>query len=541
MANLYRKPIVVNDPKTGRKVKTHARKWWGRYRNEHGVDRRVPLATDKSAAQAMLHQLVIKADRRAAGMEDPFEKHHKRSLVEHLADFRNYLTNKGSNAAYVRATEHQVRSVISACKFERISQISASRVQEFLAELRDRGHSISSSNHYLRSIKMFTRWLVRDHRTVEDRLLHLSKMNPDLDRRRVRRPLSMEEFGLLLKVAESGEPIQHVPGPDRAIVYIVGAYTGYRRNEIGSVTSRSFNFDSDPPTLTVEAGYSKHRRTDVLPLRRDFAERIRTWIEGKRKVRPDEPLFRISGKRTAEMLKKDLAATRAKWMNAASDPRERAERERSSFLAYEDDRGRVADFHAPRMTFITNLSRSGVSPKTAQTLARHSDINLTMNTYTLLGVMDQAAAVESLPPIPSGSHGREEQRQRPTGTTGQMAMENRSSVVPTVVPRGANNGAIRLASSAYDSASDCTEERVGRTQLKDTATRENPKETGRILTDPASDCIDMHRGLREGGVEPPHLAVQDPKSCASASSATLACERTVRSHRIVIDQPQNRA
>jgi integrase len=60
----------------------------------------------------------------------------------------------------------------------------------------------------------------------------------------------------------------------------------------------------------------------------------------------------------------------------------------------------VADFHSLRKTFITNLSLAGVTPKMAQSLARHSDINLTMNVYTMLNVSDQAAAVESLPPIP---------------------------------------------------------------------------------------------------------------------------------------------
>ncbi len=48
--------------------------------------------------------------------------------------------------------------------------------------------------------------------------------------------------------------------------------------------------------------------------------------------------------------------------------------------------GYYADFHSLRKTFITNLSRSGVSPKTAQTSVRHSDIKLTTNTYTMLVV-----------------------------------------------------------------------------------------------------------------------------------------------------------
>ena len=52
------------------------------------------------------------------------------------------------------------------------------------------------------------------------------------------------------------------------------------------------------------------------------------------------------------------------------------------------------------MTFITNLANAGVSPKAAQTLARHSDIRLTMHTYTSIELVEQAAAVERLPAIP---------------------------------------------------------------------------------------------------------------------------------------------
>ena len=282
-----------------------------------------------------------------------------------------------------------------------------------MANLRADGRSTGTSNHYQRAIKMFTRWLVRDRRASDDRLAHMSRQNEDADRRRVRRPLSMEEFARLLDAAEAGPSIQCISGPDRAILYIVGAYTGYRRGEIGSVTTRSFDFECDPPILTVQAGYSKRRRVDILPLRRDFAERIQAWLASKPDVSPTEPLFEIADRRTADMIRKDLEAARTEWLKEAGDAGERKRREKSSFLAYVDDQGHYADFHALRKTFITNLTRTGAAPKTAQLLARHSDINLTMNTYTMLGVLDQVAAVEALPAVPD-SKGRP--RLRATGT-----------------------------------------------------------------------------------------------------------------------------
>ncbi len=75
--------------------------------------------------------------------------------------------------------------------------------------------------------------------------------------------------------------------------------------------------------------------------------------------------------------------------------------EESLFLCFVDAQGRYADFHALRKTFITNLSKAGVSPKMAQSLARHSDINLTMNVYTDVVLEDQAVAVELLPELPA--------------------------------------------------------------------------------------------------------------------------------------------
>jgi integrase len=81
----------------------------------------------------------------------------------------------------------------------------------------------------------------------------------------------------------------------------------------------------------------------------------------------------------AEMMRADLADAHAKWSAAASGDENRVEREKSTFLAYRDDAGRVADFHSLRHTFISNLAQAGVHPKLAQSVARHTDINLTMS------------------------------------------------------------------------------------------------------------------------------------------------------------------
>lgn len=54
------------------------------------------------------------------------------------------------------------------------------------------------------------------------------------------------------------------------------------------------------------------------------------------------------------------------------------------------------DFHSLRRSFVLMLARSGVNPKVAQELARHSDARLTPVIYAL---HDLAGAVADLPAL----------------------------------------------------------------------------------------------------------------------------------------------
>ncbi len=189
------------------------------------------------------------------------------------------------------------------------------------------------------------------------------------------------------------------------MLYLLAGWTGLRRGEIGSLTLRNFDLESETPTVTVAAAYSKHRREDVLILHADVVAALKEWL-ALQSPEPDDILFHVSertcgvDRRTSEMLMFDLKSARKLWINEAKTKKERKQREKSDFLMYKDSQDRYADFHSLRHTFVTNLANAeGVSPKTVQTLARHSDIRLTMNIYTHVDRDQQAAALEALPKI----------------------------------------------------------------------------------------------------------------------------------------------
>jgi hypothetical protein len=99
----------------------------------------------------------------------------------------------------------------------------------------------------------------------------------------------------------------------------------------------------------------------------------------------------------SKMFRRDLDNARKAWIDAAESSDERATRMASTFLARRDHADRVADFHALRHTFISNLAAGGVHPKTAQTLARHSTITLTMDRYSHVYRGALASALDVLP------------------------------------------------------------------------------------------------------------------------------------------------
>ncbi len=219
----------------------------------------------------------------------------------------------------------------------------------------------------------------------------------------------------------------------------------------------------------MRAGH-RRRRQDVLPLHLSLVALIRPWLAEKRAGGQVWPGTWAKDKHAGTILKHDLKA---------------------AGIPYVDENGLYADFHALRHTFITNMVKSGVNPKTAQSLARHSTIDLTMNVYTSLTVHDQASALASLPAVPNlEAPVSEAEVQQATGTDGPKK-------VPTMVPRGAETGAIRLASDASDSSPDCTKNGRGAREARRTKGVGIREESGKSRTTPqrgASNYIKRRGG-----------------------------------------------
>jgi integrase len=457
---LRKLPIYEADA-DGRKFKRPSKKFYGVFVDFSGQLRRVPLFQDRGASKTLADNLDRLNSLRAANEKTfprdvasavdnmPAEILAKlgkwdilpasrvaagKPLAEHVGDWKSALLAKGNSDAYAKLAAYRVQRIVDGCRLVTISDVSASAVQGFIAGLRQdirdekgrtrRGISAATFNYYLRDARSFFRWMVDDRRATDSPLAHLKGVNAKTDRRHDRRAISTNELRQLLDSTGAGVERFGMTGPARVMLYRLAVETGLRANELRSLTRASFQLDGDDPAVSIAAAYAKNRRQDTLPLRRETAAALAAYFTGKM---PTVRAFNVPPSYgTAEMFKADLTDARTAWIAAAGSQQERGEREESTFLAYIDDAGHYADFHALRHTFISNLASGGVHPKTAQRLARHSTITLTMDRYTHLRRDDLAEALTTLPDFSSPAR----QVAVATGTDGK-------SLSPSLSPDGA--------------------------------------------------------------------------------------------------------
>lgn len=398
MASLYRNKFTATDPTTGKTVTKYRAKWYGKYKDADGIVRRVALSTNKTAAQQMLNKLVEQAERGKSGLIDPFQEHLAAPLENHLRGFQAFLEAKANTPEHVTLTLARIRAACTGAGVKRLFDLNADKLAGWLKTRREEADGrfgVATSNHHLVAMKSFGNWLVKAQRLPRNPFAHLSRLNAKVDVRVERRALDAAELTRLIESTRtSTETFRGLTGEDRSMLYLVASTTGLRANELANLTPESFDLTAAPPTVTIKAKNEKARRGAVLPILPKVAERLDRWMTS-RAIRRSRQLWPGTwSEKAAVMFRRDLQAARDCWLKEVeNDPTEHARRLQSEFLTAESADGQRADFHGLRHSFVSMLALSGVHPKTAQTLARHSTITLTMDRYSHVRMADLSQAV----------------------------------------------------------------------------------------------------------------------------------------------------
>jgi site-specific recombinase XerD len=333
------------------------------------------------------------------GILDPTQAQSGKPLSELLAGFIASRKSAGRATVYVKDLEKRLTELFTAAKCRFWSDLSAQKIEVFLSDLQSTGAAARTVNTYIGALRTFHNFLL-DRELVSRPMPGFRKiklLDTNLDRRHVRRSLTMDELGRLFEVAktrplaerqkvnrgehkgligavlrpETVETLELL-GVERYLVYKTAFATGLRRQELQSIRVQDAVLDANPAFLTLAAKNEKSRKGSDLPIRQDLAAELAEFIKLAGRKGAD-PVFTVP---TLRVFKADCTA---------------------AGIALVDDAGRAVDFHALRMTLATHLSKSGCSPRTAQAALRHSDIRLTMQIYTDPALLDVAGALERLP------------------------------------------------------------------------------------------------------------------------------------------------
>lgn len=348
----------------GTRCSRRTSRWWIEYRDAGGRRIRRPGYHDRKATEALAAALVRQAERAAVGLDHPGRDPRDRlPTLGALAErYRNHLAAVGDSVEHVRRTHLAVDVVLKGLHLADVEpgRADGGPLANWLAvETSLRSWSPRTRNKYAAAVKAFGAWIGTDaggrHVNPFPQLAPL----PEKSRTITRRALTMEELSKLIDATKRAGVQYCLNGPDRAMLYVIASYTGFRIDEIAHLETGSFIFENKYPIIVVlPAKYSKRRQDEAQPIPAAIRRQLCDWLKDRAPGR----LFvdGVWNTKGATLIRADLEL--AGVTNVIG--------------------GRRVDFHSLRVTYVTNLARAGVPLQHAQKLARHSTPVLTANIYT---------------------------------------------------------------------------------------------------------------------------------------------------------------
>ena len=381
----------------------HGKSWYYRYTDADGVKRERKGCPDRRETERMAVEAEAEAARIKSGLADPrdvgYKRHEARPLAEHLADWRRDMLARGKTAKHAEqyheragklaalargarladlepgrsreAREKAARTLADAMRSARLSDLASDRIQVGLARLREAGKANQTANHYRAALRAFSRWAWDNGRLRESPMRGVKGFNVEEDRRHERRSLSDDELARLIRAAGSGPDLFGMTGPLRAMTYRLASATGFRAEELRTLTPRVV-----PPNRPGADGRAQGRLDEEPPDRRAAG--------------PLGPGPRRGGLAQGQAVRFERLP--APPRDGQGDPG----RPRGGRHPLRDRRG------GGRLPLAASLLRLGpgtlrASIKEVQALARHAKPQTTLNHYAKVSVRDLRRAIDTLP------------------------------------------------------------------------------------------------------------------------------------------------
>jgi len=372
--------------------------WTAKYRDASGVCEVSTGCRDETAARKVLADLQRRAELVKVGLMSANEAsaadHLHAPIATHINDYLRSLD--GVNATHFANVTRHLNRVFTGCAFATLNDLDRTTL---VAWLDSQGLGARTRNMHLAAASAFCNWLAHPDRKriMENPFAKIAKADEKAGNRRKRRALTEAELVQLLSAAgtrplnealtirrgrNKGQLLAKISpkvrvrlirlGYERASIYKTLVLTGLRQNELATLTIGQLDFEAGLAQLNP--GDEKNGEGNALPLRADLLADLLAWTENRPS---DSRVFKVPAK-LIKLLNLDL---------------------KLAGIAKRDSRGRTVDVHSLRHSFATHLSAGNVAPSTAQAAMRHSDLKLTMNTYTDPKLLAVREALNVLPAL----------------------------------------------------------------------------------------------------------------------------------------------
>ena len=347
------------------------------YRVRYSINRRQfdePLMTRiKEVAMVKARTLVREREEEAAGMIEPrlLRETAKTPLPEVLEMWLCEWFAFNANHKHRKNSKNRTLRLFEECNWKYLPDVNARSFEAWRMMQLQAGLKPKTLNEYLGHVRCFLNWLEGREMIKGNPLKIVIPLPVILDAET--RAFPHEDLMRLIEVSP----------PYRACTYTVAAFTGLRRSELQDLEWTRVHLDGENSFIRLDPAKTKNRKGGTLPIHPDAVtafESLKAQALSSRLRLKRKGLVFYRGIPKMPRFLEDLKA---------------------AGIPEFDKQGRRIEFHGLRKTLATFLNSAGVAPRIAMELMRHSDIRLTMQTYTDSSLLPLAAAFKETPSVKS--------------------------------------------------------------------------------------------------------------------------------------------